>query len=95
MANTDITKQVISRFFEALDLIVSNKTIRGIKTYCDMYNIDRRNLYNQRKDLNRGWFQVSWLYPLVTTYNINAEWLITGKGRMFKSERSLNKKKQP
>lgn len=84
MANTDVTKQIIARFFEALDLIVSNQTIRGIKTYCDEYNIDRRNLYKQRKDLDRGWFQVSWLYPLVTVYDVSAEWLITGKGGIFK-----------
>lgn len=86
MANTDITKQIISRFFVALDLIVENNTIRGIKTYCDENNIDRRNLYNQRKDLDRGWFQVSWIYPLIINYNISADWLITGKGGMFKKK---------
>lgn len=86
MANTEITKQIICRFFDALDFIVEKKTIRGIKTYCDAYGIDRRNLYNQRKNLDRGWFQASWLYPLVTVYNISAEWLITGKGGMFNKD---------
>ena len=57
--------------------------IRGVATYCRLYDIDRRNQYAQKKDLNRGWFQVSWLYPLVRNYGVNAEWLLTGKGKMF------------
>lgn len=82
--NTTVSKQIIERFYIALDAIIESKKIRGVNTYCRLYEIDRRNFIAQRKDLDRGWFQVSWLQPMVREYGVNAEWLITGLGRMFK-----------
>lgn len=84
--NTQITKNVMERFYSALDAIIAKGDLRGVKTFCTRYNIDRRNFLAQRKDLNRGWFQVSWLYPMVTDFGISAEWLLTGSGRMFKNQ---------
>lgn len=49
----------MERFYCALDAIVAMKKIRGVNTYCRLYEIDRRNLISNRKDLDRGWFQVS------------------------------------
>lgn len=82
--NTTVSKQIMERFYIALDAIIESKKIRGVNTYCRLYEIDRRNFIAQRKDLDRGWFQVSWLQPMVREYGVNAEWLITGLGRMFK-----------
>lgn len=82
--NTTVSKQIMERFYSALDAIIESKKIRGVNTYCRLYEIDRRNFIAQRKDLDRGWFQVSWLQPMVREYGVNAEWLITGFGRMFK-----------
>lgn len=83
MANSNSTKQVIARFYEALDAIIAQKKIRGVNTYCRLYEIDRRNLIAQRKDLERGWFQVSWLVPMVREYGVSSSWLLTGFGSMF------------
>lgn len=87
--NSPITKQIIERFYSALDAIIEMDKIAGIATYCRLYDIDRRNFYAQRKDLDRGYFQVSWLYPMVNEYGVSAEWLILGRGRMFKRERPI------
>jgi len=84
--NTPVSKQIIERFYSSLDAIIAKKDIRGVATYCRLYDIDRRNFINQRKDLDRGWFQVSWLQPMVKEYGVSAEWLLTGMGRMFKSQ---------
>ena len=81
--NTPVTKQIMERFYAALDAIIESKKSRGVNTYCRLYDIDRRNLIAQRKDLERGWFQVSWLYPMVREYGISARWLLTGFGKMF------------
>lgn len=81
--NTMITKSIIERFYSSLDAIIAKKDIRGVNTYCRLYDIDRRNLQAQRKDLERGWFQVSWLQPMVKEYGVSAKWLLTGQGRMF------------
>ena len=84
--NTDVSKQIMVRFYSAIDTIKAMKKIRGINTYCRENNIDRRNFYAQRKDLDRGWFHVSWLHPLVKEYGISARWLLTGHGNMFEND---------
>ena len=57
--NTEVSKQIMERFYQCLDELIATNTIRGVNTYCRLYDIDRRNFLAQRKDLNRGWFQVS------------------------------------
>lgn len=84
--NTPTSKQIMERFYIALDAIIESKKIRGVNTYCRLYEIDRRNFIAQRKDLDRGWFQVSWLQPMVREYGVSARWLLTGFGRMFDKE---------
>lgn len=90
MNNTPTTKHIMERFYSALDAIIARGDIRGVNTYCRLYDIDRRNFIAQRKDPERGWFQASWLYPMVSNYGVSAEWLITGSGRMFKSQNPNN-----
>jgi len=82
--NTPGSQHIMERFYSALDAIIAMGQIKGVATYCRLYDIDRRNFIAQRKDLSRGWFQLSWLQPMIKDYNVNAEWLITGYGRMFK-----------
>lgn len=84
--NTIVSKQIMERFYSALDAIIESKRIRGVNTYCRLYEIDRRNFIAQRKDLDRGWFQISWLQPMVREYGVSARWLLTGFGRMFDKE---------
>lgn len=81
--NTTVSKQIMERFYSALDAIIESKKIRGVNTYCRLYEIDRRNFIARRKDLDRGWFQVSWLQPMVREYGVSARWLLTGVGKMF------------
>lgn len=76
----------MERFYSSLDAIIARNDIRGVATYCRLYDIDRRNFIAQRKDPDRGWFQLSWLQPMVKQYGVNAEWLLTGFGRMFKEQ---------
>lgn len=38
----------MERFYCALDAIVAMKKIRGVNTYCRLYEIDRRNLISNR-----------------------------------------------
>ena len=81
--NTQVSKQIMQRFYDALDAIIAMKKIRGVNTYCRLNEIDRRNFLAQKKDLDRGWFQVSWFQPMVREYGVSARWLLTGFGKMF------------
>lgn len=83
MDQNDIRMEIIERFYLAFDAVLEMQKFRGVQTYCTMYGIDKRNFYAQRKDLNRGWFKVSWMQPLVKEYGVNADWLITGRGKML------------
>ena len=77
------TAKVMNRFFEVLELLVASKVIRGKKTYCTLYNIDRANMYKQQKGSTRGLFEMDWIVPLVLDFNVSADWLLTGRGAMF------------
>lgn len=77
------TLAIMQRFYEALDTCISNGLVKNISRFCTDYSIDKRHLYAQRKDLNKGMFQVGWLHPLITDCRVSSTWLLTGKGRMF------------
>lgn len=79
-----MTLDVMQRFFQALDSLIEDKTIRGLQTYCRLYGIDKRHLYAQKKDIGRGYFEVYWLMPLIQEYKVSSDWLLFGKGRMRK-----------
>lgn len=89
MANNEITKDIIKRFYLALDEVVSCRMVSSVTCFCTIYNIDRRNLHSQRKDINVSRFKIWWLHPLVVQYNISAKWLITGMGEMFAESGSI------
>jgi hypothetical protein len=82
--NTPESKQIMTRFYEAIDAIITKKEIRGIATYCRLYEIDRRNFIANRKNMDLGRFELSWMTPVVKDFGVNATWLLTGRGKMFK-----------
>lgn len=84
--NDDKSIKVIERFYEALDLIVASKKIRGILTFTNALGIDRRNFLAVKKNPKSDAFQVSWLAVLISEYGVSAKWLMTGQGGMFDSE---------
>ena len=77
---TQDSQQVISRFFEALQVLIDRKTIRGKQTFTTRYGINRWNMNSLQKDMERDIFQPAWLTYLVRDYNISATWLLTGIG---------------
>jgi len=77
------TIDTISRFYEVFDDLLLSKKIKSINSFCDQYQIDKRNLYAQREDLNRGYFEVFWISVLIQNYNASAKYLLFGSGKMF------------
>lgn len=80
---SEISQQIVNRFFLALQELKDRKTIRGVQTFTRRYGINRWNLNTLKKDHSRDIFQVEWLKHLVDDYGISSKWLLTGKGNMF------------
>lgn len=82
MQNED-SQKIITRFFDALAQLKSDKRIGGKTPFAERYNINRRNMYQLEKNVEKDIFQVSWLSYLVNDYGVSAEWLLTGKGTFY------------
>lgn len=78
MTNEAITQ----RFFEAIEYLKANKVIRGLNTFTERYDINRRNLIIARNDPTRQIVKMSYLAYLVSDYHINPNWLLTGRGKI-------------
>ncbi len=77
------TLAVMGRFFQAMEACKQQKLIGSVTDYCAENGIAKPHYYTQRKDLNRGFFEVGWMIPLVEKCHVSAYWLMTGKGQMF------------
>lgn len=78
------TSQAINRrFFEAFDALVARGDIKNQHAFCVDNQIDRRNFDRLRSEPQRE-FQLSFLWLLVTKFGVSANWLITGRGKIFK-----------
>lgn len=45
---------------------------------------DAQTSMHRKKDYNKGFFQVSWLVPLVKDFNVSSDWILLEKGEMFR-----------
>lgn len=82
-AYSEDTLAVMERFFQAVATCKQQRLIHTVTDYCAECGIAKPHFYMQRKDRNRGFFEVGWMLPLVEKYHVSAYWLMTGKGQMF------------
>lgn len=79
-----INSEIVKRYFQALDIIIQTGEISGITEFCDKHGIDRRNFSRLRKEPGRK-FYLYLLHIIVENYNVDANYLISGRGRLFLS----------
>lgn len=77
------SQAINKRFFEAYDILVVSGKIKSKNSFCVDNNIDRRNFDRIRTEPARE-FQLSFLSILVAEYGISAEWLLLGRGNVFR-----------
>lgn len=74
--NTQIDKQVYSRYVLAVNTLVERGKVDGFKSYCAKHKIEANN--NELDSIHFDHLQ-----PLVIEYGVSSLWLLTGIGRMF------------
>ena len=75
---------VTKRFFEALDMLKAQKQIRGLLTFTKAYDINYWNINTVRAQPEVSVLKPEWIAYLVRDFGISAEWILLGKGGMFK-----------
>jgi len=92
---TTIAGGVNHRFFEAIEALVSLGRVSALDSFCKETGLtpsryrETRLTYGVTPNPNSKpsrykAIEIEGLYYLVTSYSVSAEWLITGRGRMFK-----------
>ena len=74
---------ITKRFFLAIDVLISQKKLRGLNTFTTRYGINYWNLCTLKADPEIRVLKPEFLSYLVTDFNISPTWLLTGVGSIF------------
>jgi hypothetical protein len=75
---------ITKRFFEAIDILKAQRTMRGLTTFTNAHDINYWNINTVRNQPDVSVLKPEWITYLVLDYGISAEWILTGRGGMFK-----------
>lgn len=97
MKKIEVSRQadeIQHRFFDAMNMLISQGSLDGLQTFCRRYGLNRPKYSNLRVMITTGRSSASYKYidiealsHLVKDYGIDAEWLLTGSGGMFKKSK--------
>lgn len=83
----DMDKEIIiRRFFLAIERLKEDDILRGLKTFTDKYDINRRNLIQCRNDPkgHGGIFQPEYIMYLARDYMVSPAYLLLGDGSFYR-----------
>ena len=83
MNNTPEGIKITERFFEALDMVIVQKKIRGLQTFTRNHGINRWNFITIRDNKETTWLKPEYLTYVIQDFGVSANWLLTGEGGMF------------
>lgn len=77
---------VLERFFFCLSLLQSEGILRGVQTFTNLYDINRRNFQRIRGNVaaHQQSFRAAWMTYLVRDFKVSPLWLLTGEGEVFR-----------
>ena len=83
MKITSNGEEITRRFFEAIDLLIERKYIRGVKTFSTKYNINYWNFKTLKKEPAKRILKPEYIKYIVEDFGVSSNWIITGKGEIF------------
>lgn len=76
--------EISKRYFQAVDELRRLKIVRGLKTITDEMGANQGNVQIIKSRPSNHVLKPELLSHLVEKYNVSAEWLLTGRGEVFK-----------
>lgn len=77
---------ITNRFFKAIDILKTNKKIRGLQTFTRAHNFNRWNMVTVRNDPEHGYLKPEWIYHLCKDYGVSLKWIFYGTGTFYNHE---------
>ena len=85
MSSALYDKQIVTRFYMAVDALYALGEIRSVRSFEIEIGADHSVFYSLRNnDRKHTLIHPAWLRHLVVAYDISADWLLVGEGRMFR-----------
>lgn len=84
------TIAIQERFFHAINTLIESGKLAGMKTFCGDYGLHKakytrlRNAMLSHRETDYRLIDLDGLHFLVKEYKVSADWLLTGRGKMFK-----------
>jgi len=79
------SQEINKRFFEVVEFLILKGALSNQNEFLKMYDIDIGHFCRWRREPQRE-FPMHLLAILVSDYNISGDWLLIGKGQMFKTK---------
>lgn len=87
MSVSQLGVEITNRFFLAIDIMIKQGKIRSLLQITEMYGINYGNTYSIKKKPETFILKPELIAMLCFDFNISTEWILLGKGDMFKKQR--------
>ncbi|MBR1630498.1 MAG: hypothetical protein IJ680_01455 [Paludibacteraceae bacterium] len=74
---------ITNRFFQAIEILRSDKRIRGLQTFTRKHNLNRWNMVTLRNEPSSRYLQPEWIAWLCKDYNVSLDWIMMGFGSFY------------
>lgn len=85
------TQAIQKRFFEVIDVLIARGILAGLQTFCTDHDLHKAKYSNLRTatrnpdhDPRYRFIDIDAMVYLVRDYKVSCEWLLLGRGGMFK-----------
>lgn len=87
--------EIQNRFFEALNLAIELGRFTGLRDFCDKHKLNRIKYSRIRNSIGKPIEEMTYksidvdaLSAICEDFNVSPEWLLLGRGKMLKSDKT-------